>query len=89
MRGCCARAQSCRDRSSESSGKFYILAGAEGLSAIGDSLERLDRFYDFGVRHAMLTWNEENLLASGAKGDLRMGSRRLAVRSCREWKKSA
>lgn len=39
----------------------------EGLSAIGDSLERLDRFYDFGVRHAMLTWNEENLLASGAQ----------------------
>lgn len=53
----------------KAAGKFYILAGAEGLSAIGDSLERLDRFYDFGVRHAMLTWNEENLLASGAKGD--------------------
>lgn len=73
----------------KAAGKFYILAGAEGLSAIGDSLERLDRFYDFGVRHAMLTWNEENLLASGAKGDPTHGSRRLAVRSCREWKKSA
>ena len=53
----------------KAAGKFYILAGAEGLSAIGDSLEKLDRFYDFGVRHAMLTWNEENLLASGAKGN--------------------
>lgn len=48
--------------------QFYILLGAEGLAAIGDDLENLDRLYDFGVRHAMLTWNEENQLATGARG---------------------
>lgn len=50
-------------------GKYYILLGGEGLSAIGDSLEKMDALYDFGLRHAMLTWNEENCLASGAKGN--------------------
>ena len=50
-------------------GKYYILLGAEGLSAIGDSLEKMDTLYDFGLRHAMLTWNEENCLACGAKGN--------------------
>lgn len=50
-------------------GKFYILLGAEGLSSIGEDTEKLDRLYDFGVRHAMLTWNEENLLATGVQGN--------------------
>lgn len=48
--------------------QFYILMGAEGLASIGRSLENLDRLYAFGVRHAMLTWNEENALATGALG---------------------
>lgn len=50
-------------------GKFYIMAGAEGLSGIGKDLSKIDELYDFGVREVMLTWNEQNDLASGAKGD--------------------
>ncbi|MEG1988290.1 MAG: membrane dipeptidase [Oscillibacter sp.] len=50
----------------KSEGKFYILIGAEGLAAIGTDLGKLDDYYAFGVRHAMLTWNEENALAAGA-----------------------
>lgn len=49
-------------------GKFYILMGIEGLSVMGEDLDVLDRLYDFGARHAMLTWNEENLLATGVRG---------------------
>lgn len=59
-----AEVQACKSQQ-----KFYILAGAEGLASIGDSLERLDKLYEFGVRLAMLTWNEENQLASGVRGN--------------------
>lgn len=54
-------------------GKFYIFMGAEGMAAIGDDISRLDMYYDFGVRHAMLTWNEENTLATGAPCDSTRG----------------
>ncbi|MDD4843922.1 MAG: membrane dipeptidase [Anaerotignum sp.] len=50
-------------------GKFFILLGMEGLSGIGENLEQIHRLYDFGVRHAMLTWNEQNSLATGVQGD--------------------
>ena len=53
----------------KAAGNFYILLGAEGLSAIGEDTDKLDALYDFGLRHAMLTWNEENCLASGAGGN--------------------
>ena len=53
----------------KAAGKFYILPGMEGLSGIGKDLSKIDMLYDFGIRHAMLTWNEQNDLASGAKGD--------------------
>lgn len=49
-------------------GKFYILLGAEGLASIGDDTDKLDQLYDFGLRHAMLTWNEENVLGTGVQG---------------------
>lgn len=50
-------------------GKFYVFIGAEGLSAIGEDISLIDWYYDFGVRHAGLTWNEENALATGVLGD--------------------
>ena len=37
--------------------------------AIGDDLSRIDRYAALGARLGMLTWNEENLLATGAGGD--------------------
>lgn len=48
--------------------KFYILIGMEGLSTVGENLDLIDFYHDFGARHASLTWNEENALATGAKG---------------------
>jgi len=49
--------------------KFYVFIGLEGLSSIGENLDLIDYFYDFGARHASLTWNEENKLATGVKGN--------------------
>ncbi len=53
--------------------KFYIFIGLEGLSCIGENLDLIDYFYDFGARHASLTWNEENKLATGVKGNPNRG----------------
>ncbi len=50
-------------------GKKYAFLAVEGMEPIGDDLNRIDRYGDWGVRIGMLTWNEENLLATGAGGD--------------------
>lgn len=42
--------------------------GLEGLSYMNESLSLLDELYAIGARHASLTWNEENALATGIKG---------------------
>lgn len=47
-------------------GKIYVFIGVEGLAAIGSDLGKIDRYYDFGARHAILTWNEANGLGAGA-----------------------
>ena len=65
-------------------GKFYILPGMEGLSGIGTDLDKIDELYDFGVRHAMLTWNEQNDLATGAKADPSRGLTGLGRRAVRK-----
>lgn len=57
----------------KANGKFYILLGAEGLSSLGEDVEKLDQLYDFGVRECMLTWNEQNALATGVQGDVARG----------------
>lgn len=54
-------------------GKFYIFIGLEGLNSIGENLDLIDTYYDFGARHAMLSWNEENALATGVQGDPNRG----------------
>ena len=54
-------------------GKLNIVTGMEGLSQIGEDIDMINYFYDeVGVRHAMLTWNELNALATGCnKGTYR------------------
>lgn len=64
--------------------KFYVLIGLEGLSSIGDNIELIDYFYDFGARHASLTWNEENALATGARGNPSRGLSELGKRAVRK-----
>lgn len=50
-------------------GKLYAFLAVEGMEAIGGDIAGIDRYVEFGARIGMLTWNEENLLATGAKGD--------------------
>lgn len=60
-------------KAAKEAGKFYILVGMEGLSGIGEDVDQLYNLYDFGARHAMLTWNEQNALATGVQGDPNRG----------------
>ena len=53
--------------------KIYIFIGFEGLISIDDNIDLIDEYYEYGVRHASLTWNEENKLASGVRGDTNKG----------------
>lgn len=55
------------------SNKIAIIIGIEGLSSIGNNIDLLYSFYMLGARHASLTWNEENELATGVKGDPNRG----------------
>lgn len=54
-------------------GKLYAFLGVEGMAAMGEDLTGVDRYYDFGARLGMLTWNEENQLATGSGGDPERG----------------
>lgn len=47
-------------------GQFYVFIGVEGMAYIGSDVSMIDDYYDFGARHAMLTWNEVNDLGAGA-----------------------
>lgn len=49
--------------------KLSIIIGMEGLSFIGDNIDWINTMYMFGARHASLTWNEENDLATGVRGN--------------------
>ena len=53
--------------------KIGIFIGLEGLSSVGDNIDLIDDFHEFGARHASLTWNEENELATGVLGDPERG----------------
>lgn len=64
-----------------SKGTFYTFLGCEGLSGIGEDIDRLDELYDFGVRHASLTWNEKNSLATGIRGDEDSGLTSLGIQA--------
>ena len=68
-------------------GKLYAFWGIEGMAAFGADIGCIDRCYEAGVRLGMLTWNEENTLATGAGGDPQKGltpAGRAAVRRMRE-----
>lgn len=54
-------------------GRMYAFIGLEGLKSIGENTDLIEEFYTFGARHAGLTWNEQNPLATGALGDPERG----------------
>lgn len=62
-------------------GIFYVFIGCEGLAEIGEDIGQIDMLYDFGARHASLTWNEQNPLATGIRGDADRGLTGLGVRA--------
>ena len=47
--------------------KIGILLTIENLGLIGSEISKIKEFYDKGVSVITLTWNDQNLLASGAK----------------------
>ena len=67
----------------KAAGKKYAVLAVEGMGTIGDDLGGIDRYADVGVRLGMLTWNEENLLATGAGGDPYSGLTELGRRAVR------
>lgn len=64
--------------------KLYVLIGLEGLSSIGENLDLIDDYYDFGARHASLTWNEENPLATGVRGNPERGLTELGKKAVKK-----
>lgn len=55
-------------------GKIAVVNGLEGMNQIGDDIDKIDVLYhEAGIRHAMLTWNKPNALASGVDGDPNSG----------------
>ncbi len=53
--------------------KINMIMGVEGLKCIEDNTDLIDMLYIYGIRHVSLTWNEENLFATGVDGDSRRG----------------
>lgn len=58
-------------------GEVQILLSVEGGEIFEGSLDRVQEFYDRGVRMAALTWNNENEIAYPAKGGSREGIKPL------------
>ena len=67
----------------KAAGKRYAFLGVEGMAAVGRDLSFMDRYADFGARMGMLTWNEENTLATGAGGDPQKGLTELGKQAVR------
>lgn len=51
---------------------FKVILGLEGLRNL-EKVEDIDKIYQMGFRHAMVTWNEENKYATGAKANKEHG----------------
>lgn len=67
-------------------GKIHMVLGMEGLSHVDEStgLEAIDEYYALGLRHASMTWNEQNALATGVKGEADRGLTPLGVRALKK-----
>ncbi len=61
--------------------KLAVIIGIEGLSGIGEKINLINALYMFGVRHASLTWNEENVLATGVRGNPNRGVTKLGEKA--------
>ena len=69
-------------------GKINVVTGIEGLSQIGEDIDMIDYFYnEVGARHAMLTWNELNALATGCPQDPTRGLTEAGKRAVKRMEK--
>lgn len=66
-----------------SAGRMPIVIGCEGLSYIGKNVDLLNTLYMLGARHASLTWNEQNELATGVRGNKDRGLTSYGVEAIR------
>ena len=64
--------------------KLYIFIGFEGLISIDDNIDLIDEYYEYGARHASLTWNEENKLATGVRGDSNRGLTQIGKKAVKK-----
>lgn len=64
-------------------GRLYAFLAIEGMAAIGRDTGGIDGYHAFGARIGMLTWNEENDLATGAGGDPEKGLTDLGKQAVR------
>ena len=62
-------------------GKLAVILGMEGLSPLGENPEGIYALYQLGFRQISLTWNEQNALGTGAKGDENRGLTELGKRA--------
>lgn len=68
----------------EKLGKLAVVNGLEGLSQIGSNLDLLDQYYEEGnFRHAILTWNNYNDLATGWTEDPERGLTEIGAQAVR------
>lgn len=77
----CRRAGEAEE--ARAAGQIYVFVSVEGMTAIGGDLRGLEWYRRNGVRMGTLTWNEENLLATGAGGDPYSGLTDLGKRAVR------
>lgn len=64
----------------KSLGKFPVVLGIEGLDGVSGLVE-LQALYDYGFRHASLTWNTANAFATGVKGNPETGLTPLGIQA--------
>lgn len=58
------------------------ILSVEGMCGIQDDVEtKIDWLYEQGVKVASLTWNDENALATGAKGSFKRGLSELGIQA--------
>ncbi|MCC5909075.1 MAG: membrane dipeptidase, partial [Clostridiaceae bacterium] len=53
--------------------KLAVILAMESMAPVDKDLDDLYRLHQYGIRCGSLTWNEENLLATGAAGDSNRG----------------
>lgn len=51
-------------------GQFGLILGTEGGKLIGDSLSRLDAFYELGMRHIQFNWSMRNKISASQENEL-------------------